>query len=143
MITLPSTPGQGARQAAREMLSDIIHQRLDEIFHMVDREFEKAGYGGGRLPAGVVLTGGTAHLPGMVELAREVFAMPVRAGTPEQGISGLVDSVQAPRYAVPVGVVLYAARNVAQGAPPGGSGGQSPGAERSFARLKRRVQACF
>src|SRR5205807_10028420 len=61
-ITLPSTPGQGARQAAREMLSDIIHQRLDEIFHMVDREFEKAGYGGGRLPAGVVLTGGTAHL---------------------------------------------------------------------------------
>src|SRR5213079_1123617 len=115
---LPSTPGQGARQAAREMLSDIIHQRLDEIFHMVDREFEKAGYGGGRLPAGVVLTGGTAHLPGMVELAREVFAMPVRAGTPEQGISGLVDSVQAPRYAVPVGLVLYAARKAAQGAAP-------------------------
>src|SRR6266516_4236261 len=112
MITLPSTPGQGARQAAREMLSDIIHQRLDEIFHLVDREFEKAGYGGGRLPAGVVLTGGTAHLPGMVELARDVFAMPVRAGAPEQGISGLVDSVQAPRYAVPVGLVLYAARKV-------------------------------
>src|SRR2546422_9576387 len=112
----PSTPGQGARQAAGEMLSDIIHQRLDEIFHLVDRELEKAGYGAGRLPAGVVLTGGTAHLPGMVELAREVFAMPVRAGTPEQGISGLVDSVQAPRYAVPVGLVLYAARRLAQGA---------------------------
>src|SRR5436309_10495762 len=43
MITLPSTPGQGARQAAREMLSEIIHQRLEEIFHMVDREFAKAG----------------------------------------------------------------------------------------------------
>ena len=143
MITLPSTPGQGARQAAREMLSDIIHQRLDEIFHLVDREFEKAGYGGGRLPAGVVLTGGTAHLPGMVELARDVFAMPVRAGAPEQGISGLVDSVQAPRYAVPVGLVLYAARKVAQGAAPGGSLVPSPGMERWFAPLKRWLQDFF
>src|SRR5256885_6674239 len=108
MITLPSTPGQGARQAAREMLSDIIHQRLDEIFHMVDREFEKAGYGGGRLPAGVVLTGGTAHLPGVVGVAREGVAMPGRAGTPEEGVLGLGGSGQAPRYAGPVGVVLFA-----------------------------------
>src|SRR3989454_11548408 len=112
MITLPSTPGQGARQAAREMLSEIIHQRLEEIFHMVDREFEKAGYGSGRLPAGVVLTGGTTHLPGMGELARDGVGVPVRAGAPEHGISGLVDSVQAPRYAVPAGLVLYAARRV-------------------------------
>src|SRR5205807_680920 len=103
MINLPSTPSQGARQASRELLSHIIHQRVDEIFQLAQREFERAGYGGGRLPAGVVLTGGTAHLPGMVELAREAFAVPVRAGTPDQGISGLVDSVQAPRYAVPVG----------------------------------------
>src|SRR5207245_5611532 len=88
MITLPSTPGQGARQAAREMLSDIIHQRLDEIFHLVDRELEKAGYGAGRLPAGVVLTGGTAHLPGMVELARDVFATPVRAWARAEGTAG-------------------------------------------------------
>src|SRR5438876_5273954 len=128
MINLPSTPSQGARQASRELLSHIIHQRVDEIFQLVQREFERAGYGGGRLPAGVVLTGGTAHLPGMVELAREAFAVPVRAGSPEQGISGLVDSVQAPRYAVPVGLVLYAARKVAQGAAVGrgGGGGGAP-----------------
>src|SRR5256886_7006219 len=100
MITLPSTPGQGARQAAREMLSDIIHQRLDEIFHMVDREFEKAGYGGGRLPAGVVLTGGAGHPPGMVELAPEGVAMPVRARTPGQGVLGLVGTVPAARQPV-------------------------------------------
>ncbi len=148
MITLPSTPSQGVRQASREMLSDIIHQRLEEIFHLVDREFERAGYGGGRLPAGVVLTGGTAHLPGTVELAREVFAVPVRAGTPEQGISGLVDSVQAPRYAVPVGLVLYAARRVAQGAAPGGGGGggslaQGAGLEKLFGPLKRWLQDFF
>ena len=141
MIALPSTPGQGARQAAREMLADIIHQRLEEIFHLVDRELEKAGYGGGRLPAGVVLTGGTAHLPGLVELAREVFAVPVRAGTPEHDIAGLVDSVQAPRYAVPAGLVLYAARRMAQGVTPGAARGA--GVERVFGPLKRWLQDFF
>src|SRR5439155_321109 len=115
MVPLPSTPGQGARQASRELLSHIIHQRLDEVFQLVAREFERAGYAGGRLPAGVVLTGGTAHLPGIVELARDVFATPVRAGAPERDISGLVDSVQAPRYAVPVGLVLYGTRRIGQG----------------------------
>src|SRR2546430_10026381 len=94
---------------------------MDETCQLGQREFERAGYGGGRLPAGVVLTGGTAHLPGTVELAREAFALPVRAGTPEQGISGLVDSVQAPRYAVPVGLVLYAARRLAHGGVPSGA----------------------
>ncbi len=143
MITLPSTPGQGARQASREVLSHIIHQRVDEIFQLVAREFERAGYAGGRLPAGVVLTGGTAHLPGMVELAREAFATPVRAGTPEQWISGLVDSVQAPRYAVPVGLVLYAARRLAQGTAPGGSHVRSAGVEKLFAGLKRWLQDFF
>ena len=56
------------------------------------------------------------------EQGREVFAVPVRAGAPELGISGLVDSVQAPRYAVPVGLVLYAARRVAQGVAGAGAG---------------------
>src|SRR5256886_16513369 len=97
MITLPSTPGQGARQAAREMLSDIIHQRLDEIFHMVDREFEKAGYGGGRLPAGVVLTGGAGHLPGIGALGREGVSMAVGAGKAEQGGLGLGGGREATR----------------------------------------------
>ncbi len=143
MINLPSTPGQGARQASRELLAHIIHQRVDEIFQLVAREFERAGYGGGRLPAGVVLTGGTAHLPGMVELAREAFAVPVRAGHPELGISGLVDSVQAPRYAVPVGLVLYAARRLAQGGAPSGSMVKSAGVERWFGPLKRWLQDFF
>jgi cell division protein FtsA len=90
----------------------------------------------------VVLSGGTAHLPGMVELAREVFAAPVRAGHPELGISGLVDSVQAPRYAVPVGLVLYAARKSAQGGgAPGVLFGGRP--DKLFAPLKRWLQDFF
>lgn len=142
MVSLPSTPGQGARQASRELVAHIIHQRVDEIFDLVGREFERAGYGGGRLPAGVVLTGGTAHLPGMVELAREAFAVPVRAGQPELGISGLIDSVQAPRYAVPVGLVLYAARKAAQGAAPGVLLGGAR-LDRLFGPVKRWLQDFF
>jgi cell division protein FtsA len=116
---------------------------VDEIFDLVAREFERAGFGGGRLPAGVVLTGGTTHMPGMVELAREAFALPVRAGTPEQGIAGLVDSVQAPRYAVAAGLVLYAARRLAQGGPPSGSMAGSAGMDKLFGPLKRWLQDFF
>jgi len=113
------------------------------VFQLVAREFEKAGYAG-RLPAGVVLTGGTAHLPGIVELARDVFATPVRAGAPERDISGLVDSVQAPRYAVPVGLVLYAARRVAHGQAAGGVPLVGSGAvEKWLGPLKRWLQDFF
>ena len=143
-ITLPSTPGQGSRQAARQLVAHIIHQRVDEIFGLVRRELERAGMAGtNRLPAGVVLTGGTAHLPGMVELARDAFAVPVRVGTPEVGISGLVDSVQAPRYAVPVGLVLYGARRLVQAGAGSGLLVGSGGVEKLIGPLKRWLQDFF
>ena len=82
-IELPSTPGQGARQVKRELLAHVIHQRLDEIFGLVLQQIEEAGFPG-RLPAGAILTGGGAHLPGVVELAREVFAMPARKVFPNR-----------------------------------------------------------
>jgi cell division protein FtsA len=113
-IELPSTPGQGIRQAKRELLAHIIHQRLDEVMGLVQKEIVDAGFHDG-LPAGVILTGGVAQMPGVVELAREVFAMPARMGTPSQRISGLVDSVSSTRYAVAAGLVLYAARESIHG----------------------------
>lgn len=143
-VSLPSTPGQGERQAARQLVAHIIHQRVDEIFGLVRRELERAGMAGGsRLAAGVVLTGGTAHLPGMVELAREAFAVPVRVGIPEIGISGLVDSVQAARYAVPVGLVVYGARRMAQAGAGSGSLVGSGSVEKWFGPLKRWLQDFF
>ena len=137
VVELPSTPGQGARQVKRELLAHIIHQRLDEILGMVQTQIEEAGFGG-RLPAGVILTGGGAHLSGIVELAREVFAMPVRKGVPEQGISGLTDNVLAPRYAVPVGLALYGAGKMMQGKMGGGVG-----VDKLFQPVKRWLQDFF
>jgi cell division protein FtsA len=109
VVELPGTPGQGPRQVKREIIAHIVHMRLDEIFRRAHDRIEQAGYAG-RLPAGVVLTGGGAQMVGVVELAREVFAMPARKGVPERDIRGLVDSVQSPRYAVPVGLALYGAK---------------------------------
>lgn len=136
MIELPSTPGQGPRQAKRELLVHIIQQRLDEIYGLVLREVEQAGYAG-RLPAGVVLTGGGAQLPGAVELARDVFAAPARTGLPGRGVTGLVDSVQAPRYAVSVGLALYASRQLQ------GTGHSEAGVGRWLTPVKRWLQDFF
>jgi cell division protein FtsA len=117
-IELPGTPGQGPRRAKRELLAHIIHQRVDEILGLVQQDLESTGYAG-RLPAGAVLTGGGAHLAGITELGREVLAMPVRLGVPDRSVSGLVDSVGAPRYAVPVGLALWAARQRLAGTTEG------------------------
>ena len=136
-ISLPSTPGQGVRQAKRELLAHIIHQRLDEILGLVNDEIEKRGFVG-NLPAGIIVTGGGAHLPGIVELAREAFATPARVGMPHQGISGLVDSVQAPRYAVPVGLALFAAHEALQRAADTESG-----VGRLISPVKRWLQDFF
>ena len=135
-IELPSTPGQGPRQAKRELIAHIIHQRLDEIFGLVMRELEGTQMAE-RLPAGIVLTGGGAQLPGVVELARDVFASPARLGIPGRWISGLVDSVQAPRYAVPVGLALFGARG-----RMGGTGGEGR-VNRLLAPVKRWLQDFF
>ena len=137
VIELPGTPGQGARQTNRELLAHIIHQRMDEIYGFVLREIDQAGFGD-PLPAGIVLTGGGAHLAGAVELARDVFAMPARDGRPNRGISGLVDSVQAPRYSLPVGLVLYGARQKAQLGADGGVG-----VSRILGPVKRWLQDFF
>jgi cell division protein FtsA len=135
-VELPGTPGQGPRDAKRELIAHIIHQRLDEIFGRVLDQIEQAGYTG-KLPAGLVLTGGGARMAGIVELGREVFAMPVRKGVPEHGIKGLVDSVQEPRFAVPVGLALYAIRR------RGGADGGDSGVDRVLGPVKRWLQDFF
>jgi cell division protein FtsA len=107
-VELPGpSPGQ-RRHVARELIAHIVEQRLDEMFGMVQEELEQAGVLD-KLGAGIVLTGGTAAIHGIVELAQQVFAAPVRAGRPEEGLSGLSDSVALPRFATLAGLALYGA----------------------------------
>jgi cell division protein FtsA len=86
-------------------LGDIIEPRVEEMLQMVRREIVRSGYAES-MTAGMVLTGGTALLQGIVELAEQVFRMPVRRGGPT-GITGLVDLVQEPMYATGVGLVQF------------------------------------
>ncbi len=107
-VELPGpAPGQ-TRQVARELIAHIVEQRLDEIFGMAQDRLERAELLD-RLGAGIVLTGGTASLHGILEMAGQVFASPVRIGVPEEGLSGLADSVRRPRFATVAGLCLHGA----------------------------------
>jgi cell division protein FtsA len=115
VIQLPSTVAQGDRQIPRELLAHIIHQRMDEIFDLVQREISTAGYAG-KLSAGVVITGGAAAMQGAAELASDVFGTGVRVGVPSERLGGLSDSVEAPRYSTAAGLAQYGASRIALGA---------------------------
>ena len=142
VFQLPGTPGQGARSAHRKVLAHIMHMRLQELLELALDEISRAGYRQ-RLAAGIILTGGGAQAPGIVELAREVFAMPVRVGSPGDGLTGLVDSVESPRMAVPVGLLRYGAKQVmtSGGFPEGGKRGT--GVDKYLAPVKRWLQDFF
>lgn len=89
---------------SRRELNRIVGARLDEIMQMIKAELKKVGKEG-MLPAGVVLTGGGAKMPGIAEMAKESLGLPVVIGKPE-GLSGIVDRVNDPAYAAPVGLML-------------------------------------
>jgi len=107
-------PAPGQRRAvARELIAHIIEQRLDEMFGIVQQELQEHGLLE-KLGAGIVLTGGTVAIPGIVELAQQIFASPVRVGVPSEGLGGLADSVRRPRFAVATGLALWGADRFAE-----------------------------
>jgi cell division protein FtsA len=145
VIQLPSTAAQGQRQIPRELLAHIIHQRTDEIFDLVRRNVDDAGFTN-RLSAGVVVTGGVAELPGVAELAADVFGTGVRVGVPRENIGGLVDTVESPRFACVAGLALYAASRAAIGA--GVTTGRKlqltgPGMDKLVTRVRTWLQDFF
>ncbi len=145
LLQLPSTVAQGDRQVPRELLAHIIHQRMDEIFSLVRRELDQAGYLS-RLSAGLVLTGGAAALDGVVELATDSFGLGVRVGSPAENIGGLSDAVEAPRFATVVGLAQYGAHRLALGgvATAGKRATMpTPGVERLAGRVKTWLQDFF
>jgi len=90
----------------RKLLAEIIYYRVEELLDMVHGELRKSGYDG-LLPAGAVLTGGTAELPGILELASETLDLPARIGVP-LGLHGLADSLSRPTYATAAGLLQWA-----------------------------------
>jgi len=107
-VDVPSVGGRKPRQLSRQILSEIIQPRVEEIFTLVARDLARAGLEDAPA-AGVVVTGGTAIMDGVPELAGQVFDLPVRRGVPE-GVGGLGDVVQSPIFATAVGLALYGVR---------------------------------
>lgn len=108
-IEIPGVGGRPARKVAQELLVDIIHPRMEEIFRLAAGEIRKSEFAN-LMTAGVVITGGAALIKGAVELAEEVFDMPVKLGIPK-GFSGLIDLAKSPIHATGVGLILYALAN--------------------------------
>jgi cell division protein FtsA len=105
MIEVESFDGTQVQYISKNTLNEIVHARARQLFEMVQGEIKKSGYDG-MIPAGLVLTGGTAALNGISDAAANVLRMPVRVGVP-RGLSGLSDTLGAPTYAGSVGLVLW------------------------------------
>ncbi len=105
-IEVPSVGDRPARCLSRRTLVEVVEPRYEELFQLIQAELRSAGFED-MLAAGVVLTGGSSLVDGAVELAEEVFHMPVRLGYP-QGVSGLTDEVNSPSFATTVGLLMYA-----------------------------------
>lgn len=107
-IEVPGMAGGNPRKLPRQILGEILEPRMEEIFALIKREIYRAGMETA-ITSGVVVTGGSALLEGVTEVAESIFNLPVRLGRP-RGISGLVDVVNNPMYATGVGLVLFGAR---------------------------------
>lgn len=108
-IKVPSVGGRGEREVSRKLLCEIIEPRIEEIFSLAAREIRKTDYAD-LLTAGIVVTGGTASMEGLVQLGEKIFDLPVRMGIPGN-ISGLTDTVRNPIHATGVGLLLYAQKH--------------------------------
>jgi cell division protein FtsA len=111
-IEVPSVGGRNPRVLSRQTLAEIVEPRVEEILTLVHHEVMKTGYAN-LIASGIILTGGTAVLEGLPELAEQIFNLPVRRGIPV-GIGGLVDLVHSPIYATGVGLVLYGSKHETQ-----------------------------
>ena len=106
-IKVPSVGERPPRDLSRQALAEVVEPRYDELFTLVQAELRRSGFED-MIAAGVVLTGGTSKMEGVVELAEEIFHMPVRLAKPV-GVSGLIDVINNPIYATAVGLLQYAA----------------------------------
>jgi cell division protein FtsA len=108
-IDVPSVGGRKPRELSRQVLSEIIQPRVEEVFKLVTKDLSKAGFEDAAT-AGIVVTGGTSILEGVPEVAEAIFSLPVRRGMPGD-VGGLSDIVRSPIHSTAVGLALYGSRH--------------------------------
>jgi cell division protein FtsA len=136
-IEVPSVGDRPTRRLARQTLAEVVEPRYEELFNLIREELRRSGFEE-IIAAGLVLTGGSARMEGTIELAEEIFHVPVRLGFPQQ-VRGLADAVSNPIYSTAVGLLLYARENAAPAAR-GALGGSVGGA---LGRMKQWFQGHF
>jgi len=104
-IEVPGVGERGARMLSRQTLAEVIEPRVEELYSLVQAELRRSGFED-LLSSGIVITGGSSAMHGMVELGEEIFHMPVRLGLPHY-VGGLSDVVKTPRFSTGVGLLLY------------------------------------
>ena len=105
MVEVPGVGERGPRQLSRATLAEVIEPRVEELYGLVQSELRRSGFED-LLSSGIVITGGSALMPGMVELGEEVFHMPVRVGVPHN-VLGFAEVVRNPRFATGVGLLMF------------------------------------
>jgi cell division protein FtsA len=113
MIEVPGIGDRPPRVMSRQTLAEVIEPRVEELFGLVQQVLRESGYEE-LLSSGIVLTGGSSVMRGMVELGEEIFHMPVRVGTPRYR-GGLAEVVGNPRYATAMGLLIEGAQQLQQG----------------------------
>ncbi len=104
-IEVPSVGDREPRRLARQTLAEVVEPRYEELLSLVQAELRRSGFEE-ICAAGIVLTGGSSKMEGVIELAEEIFHMPVRLGVP-QHVNGLVDVIRNPIHATGVGLLLF------------------------------------
>jgi cell division protein FtsA len=137
MIEVPGIGDRGPRVMSRQTLAEVIEPRVEELFSLVQQVLRESGFEE-LLSSGVVLTGGSAVMQGMVELGEEIFHMPVRVGVPKYS-GGLADVVRNPRYATAVGLLLEGVQQIRQGQ----SSRQDGSVRAVFGRMREWFQRNF
>jgi len=103
-VEVPGVDGREARQLSLQTLAEVVEPRIVELYELVLQELRRSGMEE-MIASGIVITGGSSMMRGMIELGEEIFHMPVRNGMPRY-VGGLSEVVSNPRYATGVGLIL-------------------------------------
>ena len=137
-IEVPSIGDRAPRRLARQTLAEVVEPRYEELLTLVQAELRRSGFED-LMAAGIVLTGGSAKMEGVVDLAEEVFHVPVRVGVP-QAVAGLAEVVRNPIYATGVGLLLFGHQRIRDQQTEGAVGGGLHGV---WDRMKSWFQGNF